>query len=178
MATMTRAFTVDRNGSLSPGLVLDRIRHLDLAPPELQKHVDDLFPAGVTRHGDSYILNGQQPAVGASGNIELLFEYVRRTRFSGAPSRFESLFASPSLQAAREFRADFGHPAANIWEVETASESFRADMHCLTLGGSLLVTSYRAERYWSQLDAGMGAQPHWELLLEPPVRVLKRVDPA
>lgn len=174
---MARAFTVDRMASLAPELAMDRVRHADIDPPELQGHVDELFPEGVTQHGNAYLLNGQQPAFGASGNIELLFEYVRRSRFPDAPSRFESVFGWESIEAAAKFKIDYGTPTAGVWEVETPSNPFRADMHCLTLGGSLLVFSYRAARYWSQLDSAAEGQPRWELLLRPPVRVIRRVEP-
>jgi len=169
------AFTVDRAGALVPGVVLGRTRHRDIEPPELQDHVDELFPRGVTRHGNEYLLNGGKPAQDVSGNIELLFEYVRRARFPNAPSRFESIFGWEDPQAARDFGLRCGQPNAAVWEVESTLGPFRADMRCLTLDGSVLGISYLAERYWSQLEAAQVGQPEWELLLTPPVRVLRKI---
>jgi hypothetical protein len=177
---MARAFTVDRSNRLTPGLVLDRERHDDLDPPELQPHVDELFPDGVTAHGNGYFLAGGQAATLASPNIELVFEYVRRARFQEAPSRFESVFGCEDAPSAETFQTRWGDPGASIWEVEFDGEPFEADMTCLTLQGSILMASYAAERYWSSEENGFAiyglpTAPFWELLLPPPVKVLAKV---
>jgi hypothetical protein len=183
---MPRSFTVDRGGLLSDGTVIDLARHDDLDPPQLQTHVDDLFPAGVSSHGNGYFLSGDQQATGSSANIELIFEFVRRARFPQAPSRFASVFGCESEADARGFASHpvWGSAGAKIWEVES-EDAFRADMSCLTLGGTILTVSLFAERYWSGLENGIDlifpdpqrapTPPFWELLLTPPVKVLGRV---
>lgn len=173
---MPTAFTVDRKGSLQVGAKLVRTRHTDIQPTSLQAHVDDLFPAGVTEHGNGYLLNAKQPAQDVSGAIELIFEYVRRARFPHAPSRFESIFAFESLPEARHFMRVFGSETGMIWEVEFDTPVFRADMACLSVCGSVLETSWRADRYWSSLDNGSGVASLWELLLEPPIHVRRIVE--
>jgi hypothetical protein len=179
-----RAFTVDRAGTLTPGSVLDRTIHTDIRPTVLQDHVDELFSAGVTRHGNSYFLNGRQSATAVSPNIELLFEYVRRATYDTAPSRFDSVFAWETIQDAHRFQAapGWGNVAASqIFEVEVDAEPFKADMTCLTLQGSILIASHVANRYWQQQQndfhilGGPPTVPLWELLLQPPVRVLAQV---
>jgi hypothetical protein len=180
---MPRAFTVDRLQTLVAGQVIERTRHQDLDPPELQAHVDELFPEGVTQHGDHYFLQGSRLATLASPNIELIYEYVRRANFPGRPSRFEAAFGCEDQATAEAFRANpnWGAPGAPIWEVEVDEDPFRADMACLTLEGiSILVVSYAAHRYWSGLPnvttlRTTSISPSWELLLRPPVRVLRRV---
>jgi hypothetical protein len=183
-----RAFTVDRNATLMPGHIIDRVRHSDLTPVVLQAHVDGLFPDGVTRHGDTYFLAGQQSAAAANPNIELIFEYVRRSKHPSAPSRFESVFGCESLEDAQAFRADpiWGNRGAPIFEVEVDAEPFRADMTCVTklLSGTALIASYMADRYWRQqpndfhvFPGGSQITPFWELVLVPPVRVVAQVDP-
>jgi hypothetical protein len=144
------AYAVDRSSELTEGAVLDRVRYTDLDPPFLQSHVDALFSEGVTRHGEAYLLRNQ-PGTLANPNIELIFEYVRRARFPDCPPRFESVYGFETLVEAETFRSNpnWGQPGAPIWELSAEEVPFRADMTCLTLGGSILVISQLAERYWS-----------------------------
>ena len=74
----------------------------------------------------------------------------------------------------------WGSPGAPIYEVETPHEPFRADMACLALPASTLVTSYGAHRYWGGLpndfhELGRAVAPVWEVLLTPPVTVIRKV---
>lgn len=168
---MTRYFTVDRERKLAPCQLITLVRYNDVSPRELQTHVSNLFPQGVTSHGECYLLRGQTPANGVNAVIELLFEYVRRSQFPGCPSRFQSLFACKSLSDAEAFKTQYGTPESLIWEVE-ANNAFKADMKLLTLQGSLLTLSYNAVRYWSSLPSD--ANPFWEFLLIPPVSVISQ----
>jgi hypothetical protein len=180
---MCTAYTVDRLARLAAGATLDRTIRRTIQPQCLQTHVDSLFPRGVTEHGNGYFLSGNQPATAVSANIELLFEYVRRSHYPGAPSRFDSVFACETLADAQLFRSapGWGSTAAPIWELEAIATPFRADMTCLTLQGSILIASYVAHRYWNQQDndfvslGGASTSPFWELLLSPPVKVVRRV---
>jgi len=180
---MYKAYTVDRLTRLSARATLDRTIHTTIQPPSLQAHIHSLFPLGVTEHGNGYLLNSKQSAIAVSANIELLFEYVRRSHYWSAPPRFESIFACETLADAQQFRSapGWGNARAPIWEVETNAAPFRADMTCLTLRGSILLASYVAQRYWGHLDndfaslGGPPTPPFWELLLPPPVKVIKRV---
>ena len=180
---MYTAYTVDRLSRLSAGTILGLTIHRTVQPSLLQTHVDSLFPRGVTEHGNGYFLNGKQSATAVSANIELLFEYVRRSHYPDAPSRFESVFACETVADAQHFRSapGWGNPGAPIWEVEATTTGFRADMTCLALQGSILIASCVAHRYWNQQDndfvslGGPATPPFWELLLAPPVRVLGRV---
>jgi len=172
---MTRYFTVDRNKSLKPNLLIDLVKYNDVTPRELQKHINHLFPQGVTSHGEFYLLRGKTPATRVSPIIELLFEYVRRSQFPSRPSRFQSFFAFSTLEDAEAFKKhpQYGKPNSLIWEVE-ADNAFKADMALLTLGGSLLIVSYNTHRYWSGLPSG--DRPCWEFLLVPPVNVIRQIN--
>lgn len=172
---MAKFFTVDRWGTLSEGMELCTQRHTDINLPELQEHVDFLFSDGVSRHGDAYFLSNESKASVTSPAIELLFEYVRRSYFPNKPSRFTSFFGVSSLPAAVEFNARFGARKGAIWEVE-ASDYFRGDMNLLTSNATTLVHSYFAHLYWKGEDGPI--QPFWEVLLVPPVRVLRQIIPA
>lgn len=164
-------YTVDRQNYLKEDLVIQLRRYENITPPELQAHVDELFPDGVSSHGERYFLRGDSSALIADPNIEILFEYVRRASYPARPSRFQSVFAFISVDEAKAFRDRYGESNSLIWELE-ASESFTADMSLLTAGNSILVYSYFANKYW---QGEPSATPFWEALLFPPVRVLRKV---
>ena len=174
---MTKFFTVDRSGTLTQGMKIAIHRHTDIDPPSLQKHVDVMFPNGVSKHGDSYFLSSGSRANVTSPAIELLFEYVRRAHFSDRPSRFTSFFAVDSLPAATAFNDKYGGGAAAIWEVE-ADAYFRGNMTLLTSNQTNLVYSYFAHLYWSGEIGPVDVEPFWEFLLACPVKVLRLVVPA
>ncbi len=167
-------FTVDRNKTLKKGQEINLVRYNDVKPPELQNHIDFLFPDGVTSHGERYMLSNQTFAMGVNETIDLLFEYVRKSYFPSRPSRFQSVFGFESIEQAKRFRDRFGMSSdCPIWEVE-ADIVFKADMELLTLEDSLLVLSYRAHQYWN--GCSIKKSPFWEYLMVPPVKVIRRID--
>lgn len=173
---MTSFFLVDRFHTLEEDLVLDLQRYDDIESDEfsdLQQHVDELFPDGVTFHGERYLLRGEIASSATNPALELLFEYVRRSHFPHRPSRYQSVFGCPSLAMAQKFRDRFGAPEDPIWIVE-ANDSFKADMNLLTRDGTTLMLSRRSHHYWS---GGRGAiEPLWEVLAQPPARVVEQVE--
>jgi hypothetical protein len=170
---MPTYYTVDRLGSLMPGQVIDLKRYDDVRPVELQRHVDDLFPLGVSAHGERYFLKNRTDNV-ADPRTELHFEYVRRALFPERPSRFTSVFAATSIEGAKDFRSRFGKPNDSIWQLE-ADHGFAANMNLLAGDeNTILVRSYCANAYW-QGEAGPSPSPFWEMLLPSPVRVVRQV---
>jgi hypothetical protein len=166
-----RLYTVDRRGVCSTGAVISLTKFDDITPPYLQRHVDESFPDGVSRHGNQYFLGDTSVATAASPNIELLWEYVRRANFPAGPSRFTSMFGCASEADARTFAAL--HGAGTIWEVDL-SNAFRADMSWLHLNGSILEVSYAANAYWRQepVTSVRPATPSfWEYLMPLPLTV-------
>lgn len=173
---MTIFYHIDRLGTLRSDSVIGLTHYRDINPEALQQHVDQLFPEGVSSHGERYFLRNDTPAIVISPIIELLFEYVRRSSYADKPSRFQSFFAFRSLSDSRNFLEKFCNSQGTIWEVEyDESRAFRADMNVLTLRNSLLVSSYRAHRYWQGLPDPSGEPPVWEYLLRPPVTILSRL---
>jgi hypothetical protein len=111
------------------------------------------------------------PSKGISdAEIDLLFEFIRRVEFPTCPSRYQSIFACESLEDAQAFR-DEHRAGAAIWEVE-GKVAFRADHQLLDLSGTAMDVVERARRYWR---GEPGGSPEWELLLKPPVTVVRRV---
>jgi len=173
--------TFDRQNRLSEGLVLSLRRWDDVKPAYLQEHVDDLFPEGVSSHGELYFLRGSSQTLVASPAIELIWEYVRRVVNPSAPSRLQSVFGFDldDEQSASSFSQLYG--GGQLWIVE-AEHSFRADMTWLT-AGSILRSSHYATCYWQQMaridtlvnqPPDVAQDPMWEVLLTPPVRVVSR----
>lgn len=167
---MVELYTVDRLGSLTEGLECTLTRHDDISPPFLAGHVGQLFPEGVSNHGERYFLQNEAKALIASPMLELLFEQVRRASFPERPSRFQSMFAVETLEEALQFRSRYG--GAAIYAV-TADITFRADMSLLNGENSTLVTSWLAHRYWDGKAGPTNA--FWEWLMKCPVKVGNRV---
>jgi hypothetical protein len=169
---MASFYHVDRGSRLSEGQTIQLVRYANITPLELQRHVDDMFPEGVSRHGNFYFLNSQSHPSLASPNIEVVFEYVRRALCPSRPSRFQSFFAFPTKDAALRFRKNYCSSIGKVWEV-TASHSFTADMALLRPGSSILFYSYFAHLYWQGQPGSRN--PEWEVLLIPPVTILRQV---
>lgn len=173
MKNMKKFYHIDRLGKLKEDQNISLIKYNDINPRELQLHTDEMFPDGVSQHGEHYFLKNGSQAKLASPNIEILFEYVRRAHYQNKPSRFQSVFAFESIEQALTFKQKFGTPDSLIWEVES-KESFKADMNLLTIGNnSILVYSYFAHLYW---QGQTRENPFWEHLLVPPVRIIKKID--
>lgn len=167
---MLSFYHVDRNLSLSKGQTIQLVRYTNIRPPVFQRHVDMMFPAGVSSHGNDYFLNNKSSSSIASPNIELVFEYVRRAFYESRPSRFQSFFAFSTKGAALLFRKNYCGSTGKVWEV-TAPHSFTTDMTLLTRRDSILIFSYRAHLYWQGQPSG--PNPEWEVLLTPPVTILR-----
>lgn len=169
-----RFYHVDRRGELAVG---DRI---DVAPvragtAEERALLAGLFDDGVAPHGEYYcttdLYDGDADDLW-DVSCELLFELVRRDRFPWRPSRFRSVFAFGSRTIADRFVSSYVDGEAAVFEV-AAEDGFEADMHLVdaeTLHGGVRNAHY----YWEgTTDA---EDPLWEVLLEPPVTVERRIE--
>jgi hypothetical protein len=146
---MRRFYTVDRAGSLFQDQIIGLTKCQDVGSPNLQVHIERLFPAGISRHGEKYLLHSSDPEKRNDASIELVFEYIRRSHFPLRPSRLQSVFAFESLVDATRFGMKYREEReAHIWIVQS-EDFFEADMNLLSIRGSCLLTSYRAHRYWS-----------------------------
>jgi hypothetical protein len=169
---MSSFYTVDRLRTLREGLVLEPTQPDVAGSPELQKHVTEMFPDGLTKHGTRYFLTLASGKNATSYSIEIVFEFVRRAYFPELPSRFHSVFAAASVEDATEFRRSFGTEKSSIWEL-VAAGSFRADMNLLTASGTNAEYSLSAHKYWRGEPS---PRPFWEFLLIPPVRAVRKLQ--
>lgn len=161
---------MDRLGTLAEGQVCRLEKYADVNPQVLADHVEELFPDGVSAHGERYFLRADAQALIVNPMLELFFEQVRRAAFAKRPSRLQSMFAVETLAEANQFQAQHGGVA--IYKV-SAEVIFRGDMSLLQMGNSTLVVSWFAYQYWKG-EAGP-ADPFWEYLLKCPVHVGERV---
>ena len=165
-------FTVDRSGLLSEGHVCVLIEYDDIAPPEINALVRELYPRGVSFHGEAYLLRNGIATNITDANTEMIFEWVRRADFPDRPSRYQSLYAVDNLDAAHTFMNMFGTGDSPVFRL--ASESaFRADMRLLNANSSALVKSYFASLYWQGLPFPQD-EPQWEWLVPCPVVIGER----
>lgn len=164
-------FTVDRNRSLFEGQVCTLKQYSDMELLDYSTHAYNLFPDGVSFHGQRHFLDANAQITEKNNALELLFEQVRRSAFPERPSRLQSMFAVETLCDAKKFCSDYG--AGLIYKVK-AGVVFRADMNLLCWEGSVLTMLWRAHRYWKG-EAGMEKPPRWEWLLKCPVKICEQV---
>ena len=142
-----------------------------------------MFPDGVTQHGFDYLLNDKRPSPisDSNGMIEMLAEYIRRSYYPKRPSRFQSFFAWKTIQDAESFINRYPIMApegelrqGDIWLVQCATVAFEGDMTCLKLGDSWMDAITCLHLYWVG-DGGQVQTPLWEVLLKPPVTIVKKI---
>ena len=166
-------FTVDRGNTLSPGMKCDLVVYDDINPEALREIVREMFPQGVSRHGELYFLRDSATTNVIDANTEMVFELVRRNRYQNRPSRFESLYACDSKEQARCFMRKVGAESAQVLRLES-DHAFRADMNLLDSRMSALVKIYFANLYW-QGRPHPETPPFWEWLVPCPVIICDRV---
>lgn len=186
-------YHLDRTNSLKKGDIINLHKVNNIScdeykiTPMLQEHLEELFPYGLSHHGDNYF---------ASSNcipylhpvLELLMEYIRRCSYSYMPSRGESFFAVETVNdAVRLCNVLKENPNnASIWEVE-CDIAFKFDMFLLDIAQSFiglknssnLFTSLLINMYWegrSIKEILPDDNPFWEYLLLPPVKIIKKVN--
>ena len=163
---MAKYWHVDRSGTLAVGQVITLQKFSDISPVELQQHVDGLFPEGVSRHGDKYLLNGNSNTENNDSRIELIFEYLRRASFPKKLSRFQAFFGCKTIEDVRKFKRKFGNIDSKVFEVEAERAEY-VDMGMLLFNGTILAISYYAHLYWQ--GNSISEDPYWECLLYAPI---------
>ncbi|MBK8772684.1 MAG: hypothetical protein IPM06_19965 [Rhizobiales bacterium] len=173
-------FHADRSSGLKPGQVIT----LNTTPARFNtdrsRFLASLLPDGITQHGIGYLVEPRpQPYQDTNGLLEVLAEWIRQARYPQLPSRLQSFFAWRTLSEARSFvqQSALGQPAgttidSTIWEVEADPPIFESDMRRLQLGPCWLDAFIYLDSYWRQ---DYTATPIIEVLLKPPVRILRAI---
>ena len=142
--------------------------------------MSDLFPQGLSYHGQRYLIDQRKtPDKDIDGQVEVLAEFMRRTRFPKRPCRYQSFFACRTLEDALRFRQEYGGSISDkterqtsIWEVETKRPVFEGDLRHLTHWECWSDCFVRLDWYWRQV---LSDNPLIEVLMPLPVRILRRV---
>jgi hypothetical protein len=182
---MTRCYHVDRvMNRLKAGQVINLIHDKSTIThtTDRARCYVNMFPDGVTYHGWNYLLNTDRPAPHQDllGMIEVLAEQIRRADHPHRISRFQAVFGFRTIQDAERFISLYPVTLPNgvqrkqgdIWEVEGEVE-FESDMQRLSLGNCWLDALININAYWQGVHS---SSPLREVLLKPPVRVIRRVN--
>jgi hypothetical protein len=167
-------YHLDRKAEdLKPGYVM-RLKAVNTGGRPEAAHLNEMYPEGFSRHGVIYACGYAEP--GPELRREHVLEFVRQDHYPHLPSRFTSFFACESADDARKLKAEGwlgqeGWGNAVIWVVE-AESYFRADMGLFGFSRYANVEQI-AHAYWRQVES---PRPFWELLLKPPVTVIKRLE--
>lgn len=170
---MTTYYTVDSGNYYSPGMVARPITP-SIQPIELHNMVTNLFPRGVSKHGDGYFLSANAIAGQINFSIDWGLEFYRRAMRPSTPSRYECIFACETLAGAVAFRSQYRSPNSPIYEVEADEDLIhRGDMALLNNTNCCLVYTYQIEHYWA--GTTFLQQPFWEILIPLPATIGNRV---
>jgi hypothetical protein len=139
----------------------------------------EYFPEGLSHFGKDYLMErvryervDNYGYISQVMSIDAYFEFVRRLRFPGQPSRYQSFFAWESLDEARTFNNFKAQGKGEIFLV-TAAKNARLDANWLNIGQFYVEGIYFAEQCWRGLPSD---KPAWEYLLGFPVTVIERVE--
>ena len=170
---MTEYFHATNTRGLQPGHVFVA-EHTDYQDPFVDALIKRAFSGGVTGQGRYVMYAREEKDHDPCREIELAFELVRRMGFPDAPSRWACVYACESIEGARAFTGDFGWGEREIWRV--ASEHVvKVDAGWLMFHPRVMRMFNWAARYWSG-EANPFKPPRWEVLLQPPVTLIERVE--
>ncbi|MEK3699367.1 hypothetical protein NYE33_20555 [Paenibacillus sp. FSL R10-2199] len=169
------AYHIDRLGSLKAGETI-RLRDVSLNPSILKDILDQRYPSGLSMHGDKYYATQANEGELQDILTENIYEYERRLHYPNLPSRFQSFFASETIETAMFWVSRIGLHNYNLWEVEFSEDKYvKLDAAWLGIDKNNLsfpVAAYFSEKYWSGVAS---ENPQWELLIQPPVRIIRIV---
>lgn len=176
-------YHVDRYSVLQPGYT---VRPYKEDCPCLHKEQTEMllkiFPNGFSQHGANLFYPApfcfdKAPATYINDRIiEMVFEYVRATRFPHMPSRLQSFFACHDIDTAKQWKMFFR--SGNILEVEYDCQPVQLDSSWV-YGGinadgilDMSLIFWNAENYWSNVQS---PTPFPEVLIRPPVKIIRLV---
>ncbi|MMZ58624.1 hypothetical protein D3C76_1119160 [compost metagenome] len=173
-----RAYHIDRKNSLRENDIIRLQKFTDIEPAYLNDVIENEYPEGLTRHGDQYFASALvSEATVNSGLIEMFFEQRRLLKFPDKHSRFQSVFATETIEEATLWKNHLGLKECTLWEIEFDHNNFiKVDSSWLSLGVhrlSFLHATMFADNYWSQV---IHSNSRPELLIKPPVRIIRKIN--
>jgi hypothetical protein len=167
-------YHVDRECSLEEGqeITLKPISEASIPRKDVAR---ELYPEGVTSHGEKYLSPPEADEDQQSYWIEAWCEVIRLLEFPEKTSRFQSVFGCETPEAAEAFAREFSsdQDEAIIWKVK-ADNTRTAEMGFNQMGAGveLLSNIHYQRKYWEGEEPPEMTQDLTEVLAEPPVRVL------
>ncbi|EBS4563067.1 DUF2441 domain-containing protein [Salmonella enterica subsp. enterica serovar Bovismorbificans] len=182
-------YTVDLARRLEPSCTFYLLK-VEPELPDLRDFLCQLYPDGVSMHGYNYLCNPVPDMSNASTDsqallVDLVFELVRLAHFPSKPSRYQCIFATESIEDARDFRKSQDYRShkydvlsAPIYRVIAAKDVHRGDMRLINNKCSVLELYRRAHLYWSGKTAVLYEEyrPLWEILIPLPAIIGHQVD--
>ena len=170
-----RAYHLDRTNSLGVMEIMNLQVFNDLGPKCLNKILDDKYPMGLSRHGNTYYATEANRQNLNDYLIETLFEYERLTNFPDKISKLQSFFATETIEECYAWVEKLAIQGEyNIWEAEIKHNKFiKLDaswFRCDLYNFSSLCISYLADKYWPGL---ISETPQMELLIQPPLKIIR-----
>lgn len=172
-----KLFHISRDARLEAGKTIELTKYFDITCSDdamtsvLQGKVNEMFPNGVSSHGNQYYLVGAL-FNDTSADIEMLFEVIRRYKYPNCLSRFEAFYAVDKESFINMcMRLNCDPNTVKIFEVECDVYE-KHDMTLLRRGSNLASTVF-ADLYWEGKSINI---PLYEYLLKPPVKIIKEVD--
>ncbi|HHX62151.1 MAG TPA: hypothetical protein GX707_15795 [Epulopiscium sp.] len=174
------AYHIDRTNSLKEGDIIELQIFDDIKPAFLGQILNSNYPEGLSRHGGLYYISQSNQVNMKEFILENLLEYERLLKFPDKVSRFESFFASQTLDEALIWKSILSHNPLDkftIWEVEFNHENYlhldSSWLYCDIYNFSPLYTAFFANKYWS---GETSENPKMELLIKPPIKIVKKVN--
>ncbi|QBX23685.1 hypothetical protein Javan146_0008 [Streptococcus phage Javan146] len=156
---------------------------LSIVQAEMKCLITNIYPEGLSRWGN-YLYPQRSNAQNAGMMVyETFYEYERRLNFPDLPSRFQSMFATKSIEDLKMWLPTF--QARNIpffiWKIDTLdSKVIELDSNFLAGGDvfglqtfSPVLTSFMASKYW---NGSMTDNPKKELLVSPKIKFIEDVS--
>lgn len=178
---MKKYFSVDRRNQYAEGKLVS-LRTEPNPSPELHAHIGQLFPEGLSQHGNTYFGHPQPLAILSLTDrnsllLEMLLEGTRKAYFPDKPSRYQSMYAFDSLDEALAFRQSHSHPGAHIYELEPQARVHRGDMAIYRINLRVAEIDQSMHLYWQGKTRDTdGHRSEWEHVLELPVLIGRRVS--
>lgn len=157
-------YHVDRTDTIKNLKTIELI-HPHVLPAELNETLLELFPDGLSEHGNHYAIQSFK-RFHTETSTEQIFELYRQMYFPDKPSRFQSFFAFTSLEDATNFASK--QRFFKIYKVSIDHDNYHIGDMNLVKGETIIQCHKFALDYWS---GRLSDNPIKEVLLVPPIRI-------
>lgn len=165
-------YHVDRTGNLKPYQTINLFKP-NIDPAIFEQTLSELYPEGISEHGSHYLIQSYD-GFQRDTSTEQIFELYRKMYFPDKPTRFQSFFAFPKLEQAKQFYSQFSKfiPSTQIFKVSVEEQKYHIGDMNLLRGDTILQCHQNAIDYWSGKICPSSVL---EILIVPPIKILNRL---